>query len=70
MLFDRYRSAGITSIARDFYCGGRHETLHELNHRDVITNLLVWISRALHNQASRPCRRPVKHKQMGGFGDV
>jgi alpha-beta hydrolase superfamily lysophospholipase len=41
---DRYRSAGITSIAHDFYPGGRHEMLHEINRREVFTNLLVWIS--------------------------
>ena len=41
MLIDRYRSAGLTSIAHDFYAGGRHEILHEVNRRDVITNLLV-----------------------------
>jgi hypothetical protein len=34
-------SAGLTSIAQDFYSGGRHEMLHEINRRDVITNLLV-----------------------------
>src|SRR5438067_13656087 len=44
VLIDRYRSAGLTSIAHDFYTGGRHETLHETNHRDAITNLLVWLS--------------------------
>jgi alpha-beta hydrolase superfamily lysophospholipase len=44
VLIDRYRSAGLTSIAQDFYTGGRHEMLHELNRRDVFTNLLVWIS--------------------------
>jgi alpha-beta hydrolase superfamily lysophospholipase len=44
VLIDRYRSAGITSIAHDFYKGGRHEMLHELNRRDVITNLLNWIT--------------------------
>jgi alpha-beta hydrolase superfamily lysophospholipase len=44
VLIDRYRSAGLTLIAQDFYSGGRHEMLHELNRRDVITNLLVWIS--------------------------
>lgn len=44
VLIDRYRSAGLTSIARDFYPGGRHEGLHEVNRRDVITNLLVWMS--------------------------
>jgi alpha-beta hydrolase superfamily lysophospholipase len=44
VLIDRYRSAGITSIAHDFYQGGRHEMLHETNRRDVITNLLVWMA--------------------------
>jgi alpha-beta hydrolase superfamily lysophospholipase len=44
VLIDRYRSAGLTSITHDFYTGGRHEMLHETNRRDVITNLLVWIS--------------------------
>ena len=43
-LESRYRSAGMTSISHDFYEGGRHEMLHELNRRDVITNLLVWLS--------------------------
>jgi alpha-beta hydrolase superfamily lysophospholipase len=43
-LIDRYRSAGIMSISHDFYSGGRHEMLHELNRRDVFANLLVWIS--------------------------
>ena len=47
VLIDRYRSAGLTSIAHDFYSGGRHEMLHEINRRDVITNLLVWISGVL-----------------------
>jgi alpha-beta hydrolase superfamily lysophospholipase len=43
-LLDRYRGVGLASIAHDFYPGGRHEMLHELNRRDVITNLLVWMS--------------------------
>ena len=47
VLLDRYRNAGLSSIAHDFYSGGRHEMLHELNRRDVITNLLVWISGTL-----------------------
>jgi hypothetical protein len=47
VLVDRYRSAGLTSIAHDFYTGGRNEMLHEINRRDVITNLLVWISGVL-----------------------
>jgi len=44
VLIDRYRSAGLTSITQDFYSGGRHEMVHEINRRDVITNLLVWMS--------------------------
>jgi alpha-beta hydrolase superfamily lysophospholipase len=41
---NRYRSAGLTSITHDYYTGGRHEMLHEINRRDVTTNLLVWMS--------------------------
>jgi alpha-beta hydrolase superfamily lysophospholipase len=51
VLIDRYRSAGVASIAHDFYSGGRHEILHELNRQDVITNLLVWIS-GIHERSS------------------
>jgi hypothetical protein len=47
VLIDRYRSAGLTSLAHDFYTGGWHEMLHETNHRDVITNLLVSLSAAV-----------------------
>ena len=47
VVIDRYRSAGLASIAHDFYSGGRHEMLHEINRRDVITNLLVWMSGVL-----------------------
>jgi alpha-beta hydrolase superfamily lysophospholipase len=43
-LMDRYRSAGVVSIAHDFYPGGRHELLHELNRCEVVTNLLAWTS--------------------------
>jgi alpha-beta hydrolase superfamily lysophospholipase len=52
VLIDRYRNAGLTSIAHDFYSGCRHEMLHETNRRDVITNLLVWISSVV-NHGSR-----------------
>ena len=44
VLEGRYRNAGMTSISHDFYDGGRHEMLHELNRSDVITNLLIWLS--------------------------
>jgi alpha-beta hydrolase superfamily lysophospholipase len=49
ILIDRYRNAGLTSIAHDFRSGGRHEMVHEINRRDVITNLLVWTSGILEN---------------------
>ncbi len=51
VLVDRYRSAGFISIAHDFYSGGRHEMLHEVNRRDVITNLLVWMSSIVKGQS-------------------
>ena len=51
VLIDRYRSAGFISVAHDFYPGGRHEMLHEVNRRDVITNLLVWMSSIVKGQS-------------------
>ena len=51
-LIDRYHSVGVASVAHDFYPGGRHEMLHELNRGEVITNLLAWISRVLKNSAN------------------
>jgi len=43
----RYRDAGLRDIAFDFYAGGRHEMLNEINRRQVQTRLLGWISRTL-----------------------
>jgi alpha-beta hydrolase superfamily lysophospholipase len=43
-LADRYRATGISSIAHEFYPGGRNEMLHELNRREVYSDLLVWMS--------------------------
>jgi alpha-beta hydrolase superfamily lysophospholipase len=43
-LINRYFSAGIAFIAFEIYSGGRHEMLHEINRREVITDLLVWMS--------------------------
>src|SRR5260221_7595870 len=39
-LIERYRQAGIRNISYDFYEGGRHEMLNELNHGEVRRNLL------------------------------
>jgi alpha-beta hydrolase superfamily lysophospholipase len=46
-LMDRYHKAGICDISHDFYEGGRHEMLNEINRQEVRTNLLAWISAVL-----------------------
>lgn len=47
ILIERYRAAGVTDIAYDFYPGGRHEMLNETNRDEVIANLLRWIDRVV-----------------------
>lgn len=44
ILIERYRAAGIRDISHDFYPGGRHEMLNEINCAQVRANLLSWIS--------------------------
>jgi alpha-beta hydrolase superfamily lysophospholipase len=46
-LIGGYRDAGLRDIAFDFYPGGRHEMLNEINRRQVQTRLLGWISQTL-----------------------
>src|SRR5258705_488652 len=46
-LIERYREAGLTDISYDFYAGGRHEMLNEINRDEVRARLLRWISAAL-----------------------
>jgi alpha-beta hydrolase superfamily lysophospholipase len=47
VLIDRYGKAGICDISHDFYAGGRHEMLNEINRREAQGRLLGWISRVL-----------------------
>ena len=47
---ERYRQAGLSDISHDFYPGGRHEMLNEINRNEVMTNLLGWISELLDRQ--------------------
>ncbi len=42
-LIGRYRSAGLHDIRKDFYAGGRHEMLNEVNRDEVRARLLDWI---------------------------
>jgi alpha-beta hydrolase superfamily lysophospholipase len=50
-LLERYHAAGVTDISHDFYEGGRHEMLHELNREQVRANLLAWLSATLGKQS-------------------
>jgi alpha-beta hydrolase superfamily lysophospholipase len=50
-LIERYRKAGVRTISQDFYEGGRHEMLNELNRGQVRTNLLAWLSAMLRDQS-------------------
>jgi alpha-beta hydrolase superfamily lysophospholipase len=47
VLIDRYHQAGIHGVSHDFYPGGRHEMLNEVNRDEVRTRLLDWISALL-----------------------
>ena len=47
LLMERYRKVGVTNLSHHFYAGGRHEMLHEINRKEVVTNLLLWISEVL-----------------------
>ena len=46
-LIERYREAGLDDISHDFYAGGRHEMLNEINREEVRARLLRWIFRVL-----------------------
>lgn len=43
ILIGRYRSAGLHDIRKDFYAGGRHEVLNEVNRDEVRARLRDWI---------------------------
>ena len=44
LLIERYRAAGVRNVIYNFYPGGRHEMLNELNRDEVLANLLGWLS--------------------------
>lgn len=46
-LGERYRAAGIRSVAEKFYTDGRHEMLNETNRIEVMNDILSWLRRAL-----------------------
>jgi len=50
-LIERYKKAGMRNISYDFYEGGRHEMLNEVNRGEVRTNLLVSLAGVLGEQS-------------------
>jgi len=54
LLIHRYQKAGLYDISHDFYLGGRHEMLNEINREEVRERLLAWISSMLEGSAYRP----------------
>jgi alpha-beta hydrolase superfamily lysophospholipase len=54
LLIHRYQKAGLYDISRDFYLGGRHEMLNEINREEVRGRLLAWISSILEGSADGP----------------
>jgi alpha-beta hydrolase superfamily lysophospholipase len=53
VLIERYRKAGIHRISHDFYRGGRHEMLNEINREEVRARLLGWIDAVLQRRWPR-----------------
>jgi alpha-beta hydrolase superfamily lysophospholipase len=54
LLIHRYEKAGLYDISHDFYLGGRHEMLNEINREEVRERLLAWIASVLERAAYAP----------------
>ncbi len=54
VLIDRYHKAGLYDISHDFYAGGRHEMLNEINRDEVRARMLGWITAVLERQEGWP----------------
>ena len=46
-LVERYRRAGVANLTTEFYAGGRHEMLNEINRGEVVKNLAGWIEKVI-----------------------
>ena len=53
LLIERYREAGVSDISHDFYTGGRHEILNEINRVEVRERVLDWILRQREQHAGK-----------------
>ena len=47
ILVERWKDAGVKSIDTQYYTGGRHEMLNEINRDEVIKGLIGWIKTTL-----------------------
>ena len=47
VLMLRYQNAGLYDVGHEFYPGGRHEMLNEINRDEVWADLLGWVSAVL-----------------------
>ena len=54
LLIQRYEKAGLYDVSRDFYPGGRHEMLNEINREEVRERLLAWVSSILEARGYGP----------------
>ena len=54
LLIRCYEKAGLYDISHDFYQGGRHEMLNEINREQVRGRLLAWIASILERPAYGP----------------
>jgi alpha-beta hydrolase superfamily lysophospholipase len=43
ILEQRYRDAGVQRIDTQYYAGGRHEMLNEINRDEVTSNIIAWL---------------------------
>jgi len=50
LLIHRYEKAGLYDVSHDFYVGGRHEMLNEINREEVRARLLAWINSLLETE--------------------
>jgi alpha-beta hydrolase superfamily lysophospholipase len=54
LLIHRYEKAGLYDISHDFYFGGRHEMLNEINREEVRGRLLAWLNSMSESPAYGP----------------
>jgi hypothetical protein len=63
LLMQRYRQAGLTGLSHDFYSGGRHEMLNEINRAEVRERLLAWITTVTDRSGTQQ-KRSAQHSSV------